>query len=137
MGLFTEGLGPTQIQFAQTARRWTRSTLTPFSIGDEAGRTTWRRLLLAIEQHVVLANSTPGMIANDLADYLYARSTGHFASLMALVQRGCEKAVKSGVERLTVPLMETVKNDAAAEAARQEVEASLRHGYRSTKRKRK
>lgn len=133
-GLLTEGLSPTRVQYAQTARRWTRTSLSPFGIEDAAGRKTWRSLLLAIERDIVLANKGPGMIADDLADYLYARSTGHFASLMTLLARGCQRAVKSGQESLTAALLDTVPNDAASEQARRQLDASLRSGHLSTRR---
>ncbi|WP_262506049.1 hypothetical protein [Streptomyces sp. TRM68367] len=68
------------------------------------------------------------MLARDLSDYLFARSTGHFASLMALINRGCLRAIRSGHERLDKGLMYQVKNDAAAEAARKELEAEIAAG---------
>jgi hypothetical protein len=37
-------------------------------------------MLLAIEQRLVLAGKHPGMLADELSDYLFARSTGHSAS---------------------------------------------------------
>ncbi len=132
-GLLSEGLSPLRVQYAQTARRWTRTSLSPFAIEDSNGRRTWRRLLLAIERDLVLANKTPGMVSDDLADYLYARSTGHFASLMTLLARGCQRAVKSGLEALTVDLLDTVPNDEAAEQARRQLEASLRSGRLSAR----
>ena len=55
------------------------------------------------------------MIADELADYLFARSTGHIGSLMTLIARGCYRAVRSGDERLHVSLFDKVKNDEAAE----------------------
>ena len=48
------------------------------------------------------------MIADELPDYLYARSTGHFASLMTLVTRGCLRAMRTGEERLTAGLLDGV-----------------------------
>ncbi len=124
-GLLNEGLGPTQVHMAQTARRWTKSSLAPFRLDDDEGRETWLRLLLAVERDLVLANKDQGMLAKELFDYLFARSSGHFASLMALVARGCRRAVMTREERLTPALMNTVKNDGAAEAARQGIEATL------------
>src|SRR5438309_479081 len=58
------------------------------------------------------------MLADDLSDYLYTRSTGHFASLMTLISRGCLRAIRTGQERLSVQLMDKVANDAAAEPVR-------------------
>jgi hypothetical protein len=68
------------------------------------------------------------MVADGLADYLFARSTGHFASLMTLITRGCRRAVRAGAEELTRDLLDQVRNDAAAEAARQELMAAFDTG---------
>jgi len=65
------------------------------------------------------------MVADGLADYLFARSTGHFASLMTLITRGCRRSIRTGAERLTRDLLDQVRNDAAAEAARQELLAAF------------
>jgi hypothetical protein len=82
-------------------------------------------MLLALEQRVVLADKYPGMIADDLSDYLFARSTGHIGSLMTLINRGCQRAVRTGVESLSRDLLDGVKNDEASEQARKELEAAL------------
>lgn len=132
-GLLDEGLAPDQAELAQNGRRWTALTVEPFSIGAEAGRATWRTLLLAIEKSIVLAEKYEGMIADDLSDILFARSTGHFASLMALIKRGCTRAVETGAERLTPEILSQVKNDAAAEQSRQELEAAFAAGKLSSR----
>ena len=77
---------------------------------------------------MVLADSHTGMIADDLSDYLFARSTGHIGSLMTLINRGCQRAVRTGAEKLTTELLDRVKNDAAAEKARQELELAINTG---------
>lgn len=124
-GLFSEGAGGQDTALAQTGRRTTRLGLRPFTIDAEAGRREWRQLLLALEQRVVLADKYPGMLADDLSDYLFARSTGHIGSLMTLINRGCQKAVRTGAERLGQELMDRVKNDEASETARRELHAAL------------
>jgi hypothetical protein len=126
-GLLSEGLGPAEAELAQNARRWTSFDLAPFEVDSAAGRRTWRRLLLAIERDLVLADAFPGMLVDRLSDYLFARSSGHFASLMALVARGCRRAVRTGAEQLTADLLDQVRNDAAAEAARTSLTAALAH----------
>ena len=103
-------------------------TLNPFEIGTDEGRRDWRRLLLAIERDVVLSDARPGDLAQDLADYLYVRSTGHFASLMTFIARGCRRAITTGAERLTEDLLNQVRNDEAAEQARKELQSALDHG---------
>ena len=114
--LLSEGLCPADAALAQTARRWTALSLSPFEIATDSGRRTWRRLLLAIERDLVLTGGHQGMLADQLADYLYARSTGHFASLMTLITRGCRHAIQTGAERLTPELLDLVHNDQAARA---------------------
>uniref|UniRef100_A0AAU2VCU6 TniB family NTP-binding protein n=1 Tax=Streptomyces sp. NBC_00003 TaxID=2903608 RepID=A0AAU2VCU6_9ACTN len=122
---------------AQFGRRTTPLTLRPFQVEDEAGRREFRRVLLTIEKQLVLADTYPGMLADDLADYFWARSSGHFASLMALINRGCYRAIRTGHERLDAALMDQVKNDAAAEEARLELEASVQAGLLTAKPARK
>jgi hypothetical protein len=132
-GLFSEGHDYTNAILAQTGRRTTPLGMAPFGIDTEAGRQDWRRLLLAIEQRLVLARTQPGMLAEDLCDYLFARSTGHIGSLMTLVNRGCQRAIRTGEERLTTDLLDRVKIDAAAEKGRRELETALAAGrLRST-----
>ena len=127
-GLMSEGMAAAEQASAQTARRWTRLTLDPFTIGDEPGRRQWRSLLLAIEKHLILADAHPGMLADDLAGYLFARTTGHIGSLMTLVNRGARRAIRRGGEALTADLLDTVKIDEAAEQARAQIQAALDGG---------
>jgi hypothetical protein len=98
-----------------------------------AARREWRNLLLALEQRIVLAEKRPGMLADDLSDYLFARSTGHIGSLMTLIIRGCHRAVRTGREHLDRELLDQVKNDAASEKARQELQTAFNTGRLATK----
>jgi hypothetical protein len=124
-GLFSEGDSYTNAVLAQTGRRTTRLDMRPFTIGTEQGRREWRQMLLAIEQRLVLAEKHAGMLADDLGDYLFARSTGHIGSLMTLINRGCQRAVRTRTEHLSQDLLDGVKNDAAAETARRELETAI------------
>jgi len=131
--MVTEGLGSADAAMAQTARRWTTLSVSPFEIASDDGRRTWRRLLLAIERDLVLADAREGMLADRLGDYLYARSTGHFASLMTLISRGCWRAIRTGAEQLTVELLDQIRNDEAAESARQELASAFERGALTTR----
>ncbi|QIS06947.1 AAA family ATPase [Nocardia brasiliensis] len=132
-GLFSEGSSYEDAVIAQTGRRTTRLDTRPFTIDTAAGRREWRQLLLALEQRIVLADKHPGMVADELSDYLFARSTGHIGSLMTLINRGCQRAVRTGVERLDRDLLDQVKNDAASEKARLELEAAFESGRLTTR----
>jgi hypothetical protein len=130
--MLSEGLCAADVAVAQTARRWTALSLSPFEITTKEGRRTWRRLLLAIERDLVLADARQGMLADQLGDYLYARSSGHFASLMTLISRGCWRAIHTGAEQLTAGLLDQVRNDEAAEQARQELASAFERGLLTT-----
>jgi hypothetical protein len=131
--MLTEGLCTADAAMAQTARRWTARSLSPFEIATKRGRRTWRRLLLAIERDLVLADARQGMLADQLGDYLYARSSGHFASLMTLISRGCWRAIHTGGEQLTDELLDQIRNDEAAESARQELATAFERGVLTTR----
>lgn len=131
-GLFSEGDSYDNAPLAQTARRTTKLDMKPFRLNDRQ-RQEWRRLLLATERKLALADKFPGMLADELSDYLFARSTGHIGSVMTLINRGCQRAVRTGAERLDRELMDRVKNDVAAEKARREIELALEAGKITTK----
>jgi hypothetical protein len=73
-GLPSEGRSYSDAVLAQTGRRTTLLDMRPFTVNTDNGRREWRQLLLAIEERLVLAEATPGMLADDLSDYLYAGS---------------------------------------------------------------
>lgn len=124
--LLEEGLPAADAELSQIARRWSVMGLEAFETRTAQGRRTWRRLLLALEQELVLAEARQGMLADELGEYLYARSTGHFASLMSLISRGCYRAIKSGQEKLTCALLDQIRIDQAAEDARAVLAAGRR-----------
>ncbi|MDN5655949.1 MAG: TniB family NTP-binding protein, partial [Kocuria sp.] len=132
-GLFSEGSNYADAILAQTGRRTTRLDMRPFDVDTETGRQEWRQILLAIEKRLVLTDKHPGMIADELSDYLFARSTGHIGSLMTLINRGCQRAVRTGTEHLDTKLLDRVKNDAASEKARKELEAAIGTGRITTR----
>jgi hypothetical protein len=129
--LFAEGLLGEQAALAQTARRWTRLELPPFEVVSDEGRRHWRSLLKATERQLVLAGAYPGMLV-ELADYLFARSSGHIGSFMTLIIRGCYKAIRSGQERLSADLLDSVRIDEASEQARRQLAAAFAHGRLTT-----
>lgn len=131
-GLFYDGLTSEDRAVAQTARRTTKLAMGPFDVRTDHQRRVWHQLLLTIEQRVVLANKRPGMIATDLSDYLFARSTGHIGSLMTLINRGCTRAIRAESEYLDEQLLDEVKTDAGADSRRAEFEAAFRRGTLTT-----
>jgi hypothetical protein len=134
--LLNEGLAPSSRAQAQIGRRLNAFKLSPFSLASETAEHDWRHVLLTMEQNLVLANKYPGMLADDLRTYLFARTSGHFASLTNLILRGCHRAIRTGAERLDETLLDGIKIDVAAERARRELTAAMSAG-RLTSRSRK
>ena len=135
-GLFTEGHTQREATLAQTARRTTRLTVEHFA-STKAGQKQWRSVLHAIEQRVVLIKHREGTLSEDLADYLYARTSGHIGSLMTLINRTSSRAIRTGTEALTEQLLDATPIDAAAESARQITQAGLRTARRPTRKSRR
>ncbi|WP_367140878.1 MULTISPECIES: AAA family ATPase [Streptomyces] len=120
-GLFAEGESYDNAVLAQTGRRTTRLDMRSFELRTDQGRSEWRQLLLALERRLVLSGKYRGMLADDLFDYLFIRSSGHIGSLMTLINRGCQRAVRTGAERLDEDLLGRVKIDQAAHLAQDDV----------------
>ncbi|WP_059014625.1 TniB family NTP-binding protein [Mycobacterium sp. M26] len=124
-GLFFDGQPHTDRAIAQTARRTTKLTMAPFGVATDRQRRQWHQLLLTLEQRVVLIDKRPGMLATDLTDYLFARSSGHIGSLMTLINRGCLRAVRTGREYLDRELLDAVTIDTGSECRRAEFDAAF------------
>lgn len=125
-GLFSEGESYDNAVLAQTGRRTTRLDMGSFELATDQGRDQWRRLLLALEKRLVLHHIHRGMLADDLFDYLFIRSSGHIGSLMTLINRGCQRAIRTSTERLDEELLDRVKIDQAAHLAQDDVRNLLK-----------
>jgi Fe-S cluster biosynthesis and repair protein YggX len=120
-------------EMEQLLRCTTPVDMFPFRAKTTAERWQWHQLLLTLEQLLVLANKHPGMLAEELSDYLFVRSTGHIGSLMSLLRLGCQKAIRTGTETLTAELLDKCRIDSAAELGRRELEVAFRRGKQTTK----
>ncbi|WP_030616302.1 AAA family ATPase [Streptomyces fulvoviolaceus] len=112
---------------SQTGRRATSLTMVPFDVDNDQHRRQWRQLLLDLEQQIVLSRMFAGMLTDGLSDYLYRRTTGHIGSLVTLINRGCQRAARTGTELLTKKLLEEVKIDAASKTASKALKAKFKH----------
>jgi hypothetical protein len=135
-GLYSDGTYAEQV-LGQTGRRTTPLTMRGFDVEDETGRREWRQLLLTLERRIVLACKYRGMLADDLSDYLFERSSGRMGSLMTLVTRGCNRAVRTGAEVLDQELLESVAIDEAATQQRADLRCRIQSGKLTTRPKRR
>lgn len=113
---FDEGLIGEDAAFAQTSRRATRAEVAPFTITTDAGLRAWTSLLTALEAHLLLADAVPGMLT-DHAKLLHRRTQGRIGSLTTLLDRACYLAIHTGVEAVTLEVLDAVTLDNAAELA--------------------
>ncbi|MGV0743821.1 ATP-binding protein [Mycolicibacterium sp. XJ870] len=120
-------------EMEQLLRCTTPVDMSPFKVDTEKQRQRWRDLLLTLEQRLLLTQKYPGMLADDLSDQLFVRSTGHIGSLMALIRLASQKAMRTGTEKLTAELLDTCRIDSAAELGRRELHAAFRTGKKTTR----
>ena len=83
----------------------------PFPYRDE-----WTQLVAALEATLRLHHHQPGALV-DQARYLHHRTGGMIGSLVHLVRGAAIRAILTGDEQLTRPLLDAVRIDHAAEAA--------------------
>ncbi|MGO8965381.1 AAA family ATPase [Mycobacterium sp.] len=130
-GLYSDGTYANGI-LGQSGRRITPITFREFSVNDDERRNEWRQLLLAIEKRIVLARKQRGMLV-DLSDYLWERSTGRIGPLTTLINRGCQRAVRTGTEFIDHELLERVPLDAASESRRTEIRTAIEQNRMTTR----
>lgn len=126
IGLAERGLlrvGTAQESLAQTARNTTEFGFFGYRNRTARERRQWRELAVSIDDNIVLARHEKGTLV-EMADYLYARSSGHIGSLLCLIHRGCAAAIIDGSESLTTKLLESITIDSAAERARKELHSA-------------
>lgn len=112
----------------QTDSRWTYVDVNPFAITTDEAKAQWRSFLLTIESKLVLSRLQPGILADDLSDYIWSRTSGRMQHITSLIVRGCARAIRSGDERLTRELLDQVKLERSAEFSREERAYGADHG---------
>jgi len=112
-GLFTG------IRGKQLAGRCVTASTGPFPCRDE-----WRQLVSAMESTLRLHRHEPGTLAA-AAKYLHQRTGGMIGSLSHLIRASAIRAILSGTESVTRPLMDKVRIDHAAESSARRASSAL------------
>jgi hypothetical protein len=123
-GLYSDGVYADGI-LGQSGRRTTSLHLREFTIDSPEHRREWRRLVLNIEKQLVLTHRAQGMLV-DRSYYLFERSSGRIGPLTTLINRACQRAIRTGAERIDQELLDKVPIDAASEQQRPEMRAKIR-----------
>ena len=95
---------------AQTRKRFQFEPFGDFKKPLGRDREPWSLLLEAFEPAMVLVNAEPRML-RDLGPYLHDRTGGNLRSLTGLLERGCDKAIRSGRERLVEADLDGIEVD--------------------------
>jgi hypothetical protein len=82
-------------------------------------------LLLRLEKRIVLAHKRQGMLIRQ-SNLLFERSSGRIGPLTTLINRACQRAVRTGAEFIDQELLERVPMDAASDHQRPEMRAKTR-----------
>lgn len=101
----------TGVRGKQIAGHCSLVTTGPFPYQDE-----WRQLIASMENTLRLYSHEPGSLVAS-AKYLHQRTGGMIGSLSHLIRAAAVLAVLTETEAITVPLMDKVRIDHAAESA--------------------
>ncbi|MBE1515193.1 TniB family NTP-binding protein [Nesterenkonia halotolerans] len=113
---FDEGLLGEDAAFAQTSRRATRISVSPFRSTSTSGMRAWCDVLGAFERHLMLLHKKPRMLT-DLANELFDKTSGSIGSLTNILDRASLHAIASGEESINAATIAAVTGDNAAETS--------------------
>ena len=108
--MFTGELG------RQIAGRVVLHPMRPYRFRTPGQQQEWIDLIGLCENHVILADHRPGMLANQAA-YLHERVGGSIGSLRALIGDATARAILTGHETLTRTLLDQTPTDQRAETS--------------------
>ncbi|MFD5741272.1 ATP-binding protein [Streptomyces massasporeus] len=93
----------------QTERRFDLVNLDPFDYSSDAGITAFIDHLIGIENQIRLFNAGPGTLSEGrMPEYLNRRTHGIVGLLRRLIEDGLTKAMESGLEDLTIDLLDEI-----------------------------
>lgn len=113
-GLLNEGL-PVGPDDTQSGRRFPVHRMTPFDLASDPEEDDWWTLLASLEDRLLLPGKYPGMLSDDLHDYLYERTQGLIGGLIELLTEGCWQALETGANVLTQEVLDSIDINYIAE----------------------
>jgi hypothetical protein len=122
-GLYSDGAYADGI-LGQSGRRITPLRLRSFELDTEDHKREFRQLLLRLEKQLVLAHKRQGMLIRQ-SNLLFERSSGRIGPLTTLINRACQRAIRTGTEYIDKDLLERVPMDAASDNQRAESRSKI------------
>lgn len=93
----------------QTERRFDLVDLDPFTYDTSREITAWIEHLAGTEAQLRLLGAREGMLTDgDMPEYLFRRTRGIVGLLRRLIQDACTRAMETGREELTIPLLDEI-----------------------------
>ncbi|MFV8047968.1 AAA family ATPase [Mycobacterium sp. 48b] len=123
-GLYSDGDYADGI-LGQSGRRITPLVMRSFDIDEPEHLKEWQHLLITLERRIVLANKERGMLTKHW-DLLFERTSGRIGPLTTLINRACQRAVRTGTEYLDEEVLRRVPMDAASEQQRPDMQEKVR-----------
>ncbi|MFI6997190.1 TniB family NTP-binding protein [Nocardia sp. NPDC050175] len=117
--LFLEGRA--RDRATQTAARNDLHTMSLYKINTQDQIEEWAKIIATLEDSLLLFKHEPYSLARRHWRYLHNRTGGSIASLSHLIRESASEAIRSGIEAITVPVMDQISidqrgNEHAAEA---------------------
>ncbi|NEK86953.1 AAA family ATPase [Blastococcus saxobsidens] len=143
-GLLYEGRAGTKQKrlLTQTRRRFSVLNLDPFTYDSAEEITEWVAHLAAVEQDLPLLDKTPGMLSEDLPEFLFAQTGGVIGSLSRYIAEASNavlgRSVADGGEHLTRDDFLKVQLDhAAVSGSSPEIDAATSIGKKAASSRKK
>lgn len=120
----------------QTAGRFSRQELAPFSLDSDDGILQWVGVIRSLERSLALYRHEEESLTRRHWRYLHERTDGSIAGLHALIRRSAVRAVQQGTEAITREVMDSIVLSYAHERAYAKVtELKTRQKAREAKQK--
>lgn len=101
----------------QTAGRFSRQELNPFTLDGDTGTLQWVAAVRSLEKALALYRHEEESLTRQHWRYLHERTAGSIAGLHALLRRSAVRAIQQGAEAITREVMDSIVLSYAHERA--------------------
>ena len=125
-GLLAEGNSIEQAGFSQTGHRFKKFDLQPYVLENPKSKQEFFAVISTFESHLLLFGQPAQSLANELGEYIFARTSGFLGPISTLIREGASIAIKQEKECITVDILKSIKLDYDSEARYKEYKKKLR-----------
>ena len=114
-GLLAEGNSVEKSTFSQTAHRFKKFDLLPFTYADPQSQKDFLQVLASFEKHLLLFDHQPGALVTETGAYIWSRTAGYIGPISTLIREGAAVAIQERTERITEKILANIKLDFESE----------------------